>query len=299
MGYPSLIKPPIWALQPGLVAPKWKSFWKDNRFCVGFMPSGASGFDLSGNLHHLKRIGSDVGIRSTAIGTGYDYTGGIASYMEAPDTPALSITGGLTIAAIFVKDAASVKNAGIVSKYAGTDSFSNQRSYVILTNEQGGDAQQLSFIISPDGTFASAIAVNTASAAITLGKLHKVVARYSPSTFMKIRIDNTETTNTTSIPSAIFDSTAPLWIGNQFGDIEVNSQLNGGIVFATVSARIWSDAETEKWFDDSFGPIRMADEVGVVIGLPVVSGRIMSSLAGSGGLAGHGGIAGVGGGLAA
>lgn len=57
-----------------------------------------------------------------------------------------------------------------------------------------------------------------------------------------------------------------------------------------------SDGECEAHGQDPFAMVRMADEVPVFVA--AVAGRIMSSLAGSGGLAYKGGIAGIGGGLA-
>ena len=61
---------------------------------------------------------------------------------------------------------------------------------------------------------------------------------------------------------------------------------------------ILPDREIVELSADPFGLLRRYERVGVPSQAAVVTGRVMSRLAGYGGLAGHGGIAGPGGGLA-
>ena len=249
-----LIKPPMWGVEPGLVAPEWGYFWNQCRFCAGFMPSAAFGFDLSQHRNNLTQVGATITTRVTERGSAYDFATApnIGEVLVAADSPSLSITGEITVTAVFIKDSDNTNNNGIVSKYLGTG---DNRSFILATDEQGGDGQRVQWGVGSSGTFGTVVFVKSADAAITYGKIHTVVCRYIPSVSLKLNIDGVETTNTTSIPASCFDSTADLWLGMQFVAVDVD-RLIGAISFASVHAGAWSDVEVDQFIRDPFGPIR-------------------------------------------
>lgn len=57
-------------------------------------------------------------------------------------------------------------------------------------------------------------------------------------------------------------------------DSTPSSPFSGEIEITGVSGRGWTPEEVAIWSRDPFGPIRMADEVGVVIGLPAAGGFV-------------------------
>jgi hypothetical protein len=257
------VKPKLWGLDPDLVAPDGQWFWEGARFVALWPDAPTFGADLSFYNNNLSRVGTDVSIRTTNLGPAYDFSGGVASYMQAADDASLDITGELTIACVFIKDAASATNAGLVNKYAGAGSYTNQRSYLLQTNDSGNPLEVNAFV-SPDGTFTSAVGVN-AGAVITYGKVHVAVFRYTPSVSLKLNVDNTVAENTTGIPSSIYSGTAPLWLGHTFDNTNADYQLNGAILMASVSDRVWSDSQTEQFIRDPFGPFRQYDDLSEII----------------------------------
>lgn len=141
-----------------------------------------------------------------------DYDGS-GDFLSIADNVPLSITGALSLSSwINTDDATPPTNArGIVGKFIGSG---NQRSYVLALTVNGA----ISLTVSSSGASAQNIAATTANGDIAnAGQWYHVAAVYVPSTSMTIYIDGAvEGSNETSIPAAIFDGTAPFYIGNQF-----------------------------------------------------------------------------------
>jgi len=200
-----------------------------------------------------------VPYRTTQYGRAFDFTDGVGTtpdYLYAPDHPSLDITGPLTIVVLAVKDSGSVANAGLISKYGGAGSWTNQRSYVLNTLEQSTAPRQLSFRVSDDGTFAGSEAVNSSTTTITYGEPFAVIATYVPGEKLRLNVDGVVTENTTAIPSSIHSGTAPLMIGHQFDDTSENLTWDGGIMLAAVFNRAWTPAEEMEFIVDPLGLVR-------------------------------------------
>lgn len=129
------------------------------------------------------------------------------------DDPNYSITGteafietpGLTVGCWVNCDTFPSAGAwmGLVSKFLATG---NQRSYRVYVDSTGA----ATFQISVDGSAATS---SGGSAALTTTQWSLVIGRFVPSTKLEIFVDGVWVTNTTSIPAAIYDSTAKLFWG--------------------------------------------------------------------------------------
>jgi MYXO-CTERM domain-containing protein len=101
-----------------------------------------------------------------------------------------------------------------VAKYVGSG---NQRAYNLYVESQGtGSNDEPAFIISPDGTFGSAV-VLTSDDPLPLDEWVHLVATYEPGTSMRIyRNGELDKELTSGVPGSIAGTTAPLWIGVQY-----------------------------------------------------------------------------------
>lgn len=251
-----LRKPAPWGLVPGLTeAPH---LWRDAR-AVYAWPVRDRAFDLSPYKNHASSIGTQDELRGTPRGLGWQISEPSLNYLQAADSSSLDITGAMTIAVVAIKDEASTQNAGLVAKYAGGGSFSNQRSYGVFTDEQSTTPQQLQWRVGSDGTFANSDAVESGTTAITYGKPFTAVCTYRPSVSLRMNFDGVVTTNTTGIAASIHSGTAPLWIGHQFADTGTGANeftWDGVILFVGVFARAWSALEEQQFIRDPFAMIR-------------------------------------------
>jgi hypothetical protein len=186
---------------------------------VGFWPmssvqrSTGNAYDLSGQGRTLTYNGNPA----------YSYYNGLMPYIDLDgtgdflsraDETDLDILGnesiyttgaaGLTLGGWFWADTLGVGSAGLIGKYTTTG---NQRSYLLfVVSSTVGPA----FIISGDGTATDSA---THPSAVATGGWFFAVGVYIPSTSVSIFVNSTKTTNSTSIPATIFNSTAALQIG--------------------------------------------------------------------------------------
>jgi hypothetical protein len=118
-----------------------------------------------------------------------------------------------------------VAGEGVDQTYIGKyNTTGNQRSYQI---RKSSSSNTLSAFISSDGI---ATTQSPESAAVTFDNWHFIIGRFVPSTSLDIFLNNTKSSNTTSIPASIFASTA---------DFVVGARNNGGANFADMRAAIW------------------------------------------------------------
>jgi len=88
----------------------------------------------------------------------------------------------------------------------------SQRSGRLRING-GSGLKNLQAYFSGDGS--SLVSVSSSSTSITIDTWYHVAVAYTPSTHLKLYIDGVEDgSNTTSIPSSIYNSTAPFCIGS-------------------------------------------------------------------------------------
>jgi hypothetical protein len=189
----------------------------------GIWPGSAMGadgqlLDETGNGLHMTRSGL-VSFRKTGLAPHIHYAG--AQYHTRADESALDITGteiytnikGLTVGAWVRFDNTASALEMILSKQSAA---AGQRSWNINRLSNGISRFQL----STDGT----AVVNVDSSSVLLASTWYFIAgRFTPSTEMTLWINDTKTTNTTSIPASIFSSTS---------NFEIAS-YSGGINFAT------------------------------------------------------------------
>ena len=171
-------------------------------------------------------LGSTRDLASGNVGTltvsngwpAWDATGGIKFHRAAfsvgfvtfGNRPAYQVTGPLTMSVgVYRTGIVYVgQNAGIVTKNVGDTG--NNRSYQVLV----GDAFEVKFSISSDGTAVTQKTAVTGNGLITSNTLHRIVARFIPSTSMDIFVDGVlKVSDTTSVPAGIFNGTAPLRLG--------------------------------------------------------------------------------------
>lgn len=178
------------------------------------------------------------------------------------DARTINHSGGLTVMAAFRMIGTRTTNSGIVAKYE-TVSPTNQRSWALYINNQtygGGSGKdpRVSFIVSSDGTFGGATNVDGTSKVVT-GSNYFVAGRYVPSDQINIWVSrpgsgmhiNLEASNTTSIPSATYNSNQTIYIGRQANGTDATGTLNGAIYFVAVFTRILSSG-TIRWWRDEF-----------------------------------------------
>lgn len=187
----------------------------------------AAVYDMSGQGRTLTNTGAVT--FATDLVTPYSVHTG-ANYLQRADEAGLDITSNLTVLAIcrFTNTASTTEN--VIAKRAAA----GQLSYYLRRTTTG----QAEFVVSSNGTLQTLV---TGTYAIPANQWVLMVGRYTPSTSLDvwgipfvvngedIDIDNYKTTNTTSIPAAIFNSTALFIIG---ATAVPNQQLTGNVMYA-------------------------------------------------------------------
>lgn len=207
--------------------------------------------DLSGQERHLTKSGASATLAiSDTITKGIPY--GLYStdnYLYRADEAGLDILGtesyihssfrGLTCGCLVrVTTTPPSADVGIFGKYYATG---NQRSYLLY---RSNSSDKFRFGISNDGTAFPGI---DSSLAYTIGKWNFLVGRFDPSTELAIFHNGVWSRNTTSIPSAIYASTARLELGSfSNGNSGTTWSHNGAFYFLTAS--YLSDSLIEKLY---------------------------------------------------
>lgn len=172
----------------------------------GFWP--LSSRDQSGNAYDLSEQGRTLTDEGNPISNYYN----LAPYVEFifeqklfhDDSPGFDILGtetyidssirGLTMGGWFYSTSESENY--LMEKF---QTSGNQRSYSLTSSK---------FVISSDGTAETTVSLTMPTSTWCL-----VIARFTPSTELAAWVSGTKTTNTTSIPASICNSTAEFHIG--------------------------------------------------------------------------------------
>lgn len=167
---------------------------------------------------------------------------GGTSYVSVPNHEDLQIGGELTLEAWIRLDQLPSGNAGIVAKYEGSGS---QRSYNLYVHAQNGGQGALGMVVSPDGTFGSALdMVDTTP--LPMNEWLHVTGVFKPDEYMRLYVNGqlveARTEGTTDIPTQIHEGTADLWIGAQFSS-DQTFRFPGSIDEVAVYARAFSGDE--------------------------------------------------------
>jgi hypothetical protein len=157
---------------------------------------------------------------------------GTTQYLNRADEAGLDITGNLTVGGWVWRD-----TDGAFERFINkANNTGNQRAYRIFRNAAAGVAGAWGFEISSNGT-ATTFALATSNTPTSAWEF--VVARYTVSTEMALFINNTKYTNTTSIPAAIFNSSAEFRIG---ADSAGSAFLDGRVALCFLTGSPLSDA---------------------------------------------------------
>ncbi len=197
---------------------------------VGLVTRGASGVTVgctrfNGTSHYLVQPATinnnqDLGILGTE------------SYVY-------SARRGLTLGCWFYPTIVDATARHLVGKFTTTG---NQRSYVlriISTNK-------LAFSLSADGT--STLTTVTSDVTISTNQWYFAVGQFTPSTEMRLFLNGTWYSNTTSIPASIFDSTAKFTVGA--GNDGTNNFFGGDIRNVFVCAGQFSQSVIEDYYNN-------------------------------------------------
>lgn len=176
--------------------------------------------DESGNVYDLSGQGRTLTNNSAAAFglegvVSYGIGDGSADYFSRADEAGLSITGALSLVGWARSDDAPAGNETLAGKWNTTG---NQRSYVVRLTS----TPDIRALVSSNGTAETSVTSTVAYAAVT----HFMYALvYTPSTSLTLYVSSNglmvPTTNTTSIPASIFDSTAAFAIGANGAGTEV------------------------------------------------------------------------------
>lgn len=188
--------------------PGLRGFWS-----MGSLDGTGGTGDLSGQARALTYNGNPVYNLYDSIVPYIDFDG-VDDYLDRADEAGTSITGsetfiassvrGLTVGGWFWLDALSGGTPrGLIGKNVVVG---NQRSYTIFLTS----TDILQFAISSNGTATTTV---NSTVGAQIGQWMFLVGRFIPSREIAIFVNGTKTTNTTSIPSSIFDSTAAFEIG--------------------------------------------------------------------------------------
>jgi len=145
---------------------------------------------------------------------------GTTQYLSRADEAGLDITGALTLGGWVYYDAVAAGAA--MSKYNVTG---NQRGYSLGTI--AGGVPQLT--ISSNGT---ATTVVNSGTAVTAATWHFFAGRFTPSSELALLFGKEKYTNTSSIPAAIFNSSAALAIGGINGGASLAGRASLGFICA-------------------------------------------------------------------
>jgi hypothetical protein len=246
----NLVKPEVsnrWegAISRFLAIPGLVGFWSMS----SVQRSTGNAYDLSGQGRTLTYNGNPTyNIYNNFVP--YIDLDGTGDFLSRADETDLDILGsetvyasgvrGLTLGGWFWLDALSGGTArGFINKYTGTG---NQRSYTLILATT--DAPR--FVVSSDGINDTLV---TSASTLSTGQWYFLVARFVPSTSLDVYVNSVKTTNTTSIPAALFASTANLDIG-RFNQNSANV-MDGRTSLCFLSANTLPDALINALFHQS------------------------------------------------
>lgn len=218
-----------------------------------FYPGGAvgpgAGSATGGNLIDQSGLGNHLTIQNSPLFrinnlypfVTYDGSSAYHTITDAASNNSFDILGsetyiasarrGLTMGCWARQDGTSLNTfTRIMSKTA----LGTSRSYSL---NDANTPDELQFRVSPDGTLGATITVNNSN--FTDNEMHFVCCRFTSSTELMLRIDDTVEVNTTSVPATIFNSSANFSIGSVSGG---GSYWKGDILMMFVCATVLPDS---------------------------------------------------------
>lgn len=267
MSFPSLIKPPMWALSPGLVAPEWGWFWSAADFVLPLWERGGFSFPLGkkSTLLSPSLLGSPVWENNQLNFNGTDQgqiiDGDIRDYAVDPFT-------------IIMRFRTTETDNGVVFGGAGNSAGGSQHLAIFQNQEPSSANSGLKFILrEEDG---SSVVRGSTTTAHRDGKDHIAIVTWdtSPSpSLLQFWLD--ETRLNTPADDGIMNAPS-VFNRRALGFLRRSTN----VLFANCGISLWAELDqaistTQRLqiTRDPFGPFRMADEVGVVFatGGPFIS----------------------------
>lgn len=293
MGFPSLIKPPMWTVSPGLVEPKWGQFHRD---CVGawLLNEGVDTSLFSGiidwnlrrkNFRQIDNTSGDITAVVSTSGRALSFSGDNTNdrlqlgSITASNPLSLSQTPAAGRFTIICR--AQINTSPFAPRFIDKSNAGNGKngySFAVLTT--GGNTDRLTLthqnsagsqqgqFFSPNN-FVQKHATNAATYAVRVNSTIEADFFRSDSEAFATNIVKATVANTTGNPwFGIVSDTADCAIGNW--NHTLDRMWAGRIEFVYIFDAWLTDYEIKRVFLDPFGPFRMADEVGVVVGLLAV-----------------------------
>jgi hypothetical protein len=215
---------PLLRMMPGVVG-----IW------TGSTPGPAGQLvDATGNGLNLTRQNGLFGVDSGTLIPRLSFDLSVPRYWNRAYEAITSITGteahiipkGLTLLAWLHITAVGAGTQTGIAKWNPTG---DQRSYALFFNNSGNTLGQIS------STGAAGGIKSVTGAAYVVGSWALYVYRFIPSTEVSIWVNGTKTTDSSSVPASIFDSTADFTIGASHGGGNALSG-KGGVVALSVEA---------------------------------------------------------------
>lgn len=249
------------ASSPSLTSGKYGNFVDQKLDVVG--SSTVDLYQQSANIQGMWHMDESSGSRSDSSGNGNTLTdnntvassttkqeGLRSADFERDNSEYLSITDGsqtgldltsnFTIAFWYRPESVGAVVHGLVSKWTGA----SQRSYIVTKNA----SNQIQFNITSDGASAEDSVSSTGT--LSAGTWYYITCVYEASTRMEVYINGaSDTTNTTTIESAVFNSTGAFLIGADAGSGSPGNFADGLIDDVVVWNRALTDTEVDDQYD--------------------------------------------------
>lgn len=271
MSFPSLQKPAMWAVTPGLIAPEWQWFWRDAVFVAPLWEGGGSPRDISINQDSQNLIGTLSGNAAwagTARGIGIDFAAGASDRVDFGTVNMVGPKGAganaFTVEVLARVDGTSA-DQGIFANGNLSASSTNWFMFWDKAATVSGRTDTVTFgVVNLSGSGLSRVEGSTNL--LTAGEITHLIGQFrqTPETLKLFKngvLDQEDTALNGVNPSDTLIKT--LQIGAADGAIE----LDGAVLLAVVYWKILNETEILQRARDPFGPFRMVDEARVVYAL--------------------------------
>lgn len=269
MSFSSLIKPPMWALQPALVAPEWQSLYRDIYFNIPMW--GLPPFD-----HHQKVILSTfsaVNFTANTFGQVINWPDGSSDATGDYLTHPTKLLGSRLEKSSFTFVYSTVTTA--IRAFFGTfntGTATGIQAFVNSNKTETIDAGKLYFFVrDEDGSALSASTTNDTVPASNSGGVHIVTIvldkALGSSGGIQIWFNGVEQAvdyNDVGAGTNFVDFGFDLAIGARNNRGVFEKTYFADMYFLVCHTRVLEDDEIIRWHKNPFGPFRMADEAGVV-----------------------------------
>lgn len=217
------------AVSSMMALPGLRGFWP-----MSAVDSSGNVQDVSGHARELTLNGDPTyNVDGLAPYIDLDGTG---DYLSLADQADLDITGtesyvasgirGLTLGGWFYFDRLG-QGEGLIGKYSLSG---DQRAFTLYKNS----SDNLAILISSDGASTTSV---TQTVTVETGRWYFTVGRYTPSSEVKLWVDDDTASKTSSIPASIFNSTSDFTVGALGG----STLLDGRIALPFLCAAALSD----------------------------------------------------------